>query len=231
MAESYEALEKALGLQFKNKDVLAEALTHRSYLNEAPKWPHRHNERLEFLGDAVLELAVTEKLFREFPDRPEGELTVLRAALVNYQILAQVASGMELEKHIYMSRGERGDNAKAKEVILANAMEALIGAIYLDQGFDIADAFIARFVMVNLGNVLKTKSYKDAKSELQELIQEKQKITPNYKVLGEEGPAHKKVFRVGAYIGEEKIAEGTGSSKQEAELDAAKAALQAISDK
>ncbi|MDO8516079.1 MAG: ribonuclease III [bacterium] len=225
MQESYDVLESALGAQFNNKEFLAEALTHRSYLNEAPKWPHRHNERLEFLGDAVIELAVTEKLFREFPDLPEGDLTVYRAALVNYQILARVAAGLGLESHIYMSRGERGDNAKAKEVILANAMEAVVGAIYLDQGFPAAEAFIARFVMVNLAEVLKTKSYKDAKSELQEIVQESRKITPNYKVLGEEGPAHQKVFRVGVYIGEEKVAEGSGNSKQEAELDAAKAAL------
>lgn len=202
-----------------------EALTHRSYLNENPKWHLPHNERLEFLGDAVLELAATEKLYNEFPDSPEGQLTVYRAALVNYQILAECAESIALEDYILMSRGEKMDNAKAREVILANAYEALIGAIYLDKDFKTAEKFVLDQVFVHLPKILETKSYKDAKSELQEIIQEKYKITPVYKILSETGPAHLREFVSGVFFGEERIAEGSGTSKQEAEVEAAKAAL------
>lgn len=204
---------------------MTEALTHRSYLNEFPKWPLPHNERLEYLGDAVLELLVSEELFAKFPDQPEGQLTVLRAALVNYQILARVAEEIGLQNFVMMSRGERKDTGRAREVILANAIEAVIGAFYLDQGIEKVRAFVKKFVMNNLDEVLKTKSYKDAKSELQEVIQEKLKLTPTYKVLGEEGPAHRRIFTMGAYFGGKLIAQGEGQSKQEAELEAAKNAL------
>ncbi len=220
-----DELEKNIGVTFGNKDLLTEALTHRSYLNEYPKWPLPHNERLEYLGDAVLELFVSEDLFARFPRDPEGRLTVLRAALVNYQILAKVAEGIGLQKFIMMSRGERKDTGKAREVILANAMEALIGAIYLDRGFDAAKKFTERFVMTNLAEVLATKSYKDAKSELQEVIQERLRLTPTYDVITEEGPAHRRVFTMGVYFGDSLIATGEGTSKQEAEADAAKNAL------
>lgn len=225
MASSSEALEKNIGFTFKNKDLLTEALTHRSYLNEDPRWPLPHNERLEYLGDAVLELVVSDALFRKFPTQPEGRLTVLRAALVNYQILAKVAERIGLDDFIYMSRGEKKDIGKAREVILANAMEALIGAIYLDKGIDPAHKFIDAFVMTNLDEVLKTKSYKDAKSELQELVQERFKLTPTYRLVTEEGPAHRRVFTMGVYFGDKMIAQGEGASKQDAEIDAAKNAL------
>ena len=225
MASSPEELEKNIGITFKNKDLLTEALTHRSYLNEFPRWPLPHNERLEYLGDAVLELIVSDELFRKFPTQPEGQLTVLRAALVNYQILARVAEGIGLQKFVLMSRGEKKDTGRAREVILANAIEAVIGAIYLDQGFDVARRFALHFVMTNLDEVLKTKSYKDAKSELQEAVQEKLKLTPTYRTLGETGPAHKRIFTMGVYFGEKLIAEGSGPSKQEAELEAARSAL------
>ncbi|MBU6500862.1 MAG: ribonuclease III [Patescibacteria group bacterium] len=218
-------LEKNIGVSFNNKDLLTESLTHRSYLNEYPKWPLPHNERLEFLGDAVLELVVSDELFKKFSNYPEGQLTVLRAALVNYQILAKVAEGIGLEKFILLSRGEKKDTGKAREVILANAIEAVIGAIYLDRGIDIVSSFIKKFVMTNLEMVLKTKSYKDSKSELQEIVQEKLKLTPTYSVLEESGPAHKRIFKMGAYFGEKLVADGSGASKQEAELEAAKAAL------
>ncbi|MDP2741800.1 MAG: ribonuclease III [bacterium] len=218
-------LENIIGYTFKNKDLLVEALTHRSYLNENTKWHLPHNERLEYLGDAVLELAVTESLFKKYADAPEGRMTVLRAALVNYQMLAVIGAELRLEDFILMSRGEKGGSAKAKEVILANAMEALIGALYLDGGFIVAEKFINKFVLVHLEEVLKTGSYKDAKSELQELIQEKNKITPSYGVIDEEGPAHEKQFRIGVYFGDELIAEGRGASKQEGEIEAAKSAL------
>lgn len=222
---AFDELERNIGVTFEDKDLLTEALTHRSYLNEYPKWHLPHNERLEYLGDAVLELIVSEELFAKFPKEPEGRLTVLRAALVNYQILAKVAERIRLQDFIMMSRGERKDNGKAREVILANAMEALIGAIYLDRGFAVAKKFADAFVMSNLDEVLKTKSYKDSKSELQEVIQEKLKLTPTYDVITEEGPAHKRMFTMGVYFGDKLIATGEGTSKQEAEADAAKNAL------
>ena len=205
-----EEYGKKIGVTFKNKDLIIEALTHRSYLNEYPKWRLPHNERLEYLGDAVLELIVTEAFSGNFPKQPEGQLTVLRAALVNYQILARVAEGIDLDDFILMSRGEKKDTGRAREVILANAMEALIGAIYLDQGFKKTRTFVEKFVLENLDEVLKTKSYKDAKSELQEIVQEKLKVTPTYAVLGESGPAHERRFTMGVYFGEKLIAEGEG---------------------
>lgn len=223
--EPFHAFEQRIGINFKNEPLFKEALTHRSYLNEHPDWPFPHNERLEYLGDAVLELAVTEELFKKFPKEPEGQLTVLRAALVNYQALAKVASGIGMDECILMSRGERGDTSRAREVILANAIEALIGAIYLDQGFVVVSDFIGRFVFTSLPEILKTKSYKDAKSELQEIVQDKMRLTPTYRVLEEEGPAHRREFRVGVYFGEQLMAEGRGMSKQEAETDAARNAL------
>jgi ribonuclease-3 len=222
---SPDELEKNIGITFANKDLLTEALTHRSYLNEYPRWPLPHNERLEYLGDAVLELLVSEELFKQFPTYPEGQLTVFRAALVNYQILAKVAEKIGLQKFILMSRGEKKDTGKAREVILANAMEALIGAIYLDRGFEMMRPFVKKFVMSNLEEVLKTKSYKDAKSELQEIVQEHFKLTPTYQMLEESGPAHKRIFKMGVYFGDKLIANGNGASKQEAELEAAKNAL------
>jgi ribonuclease-3 len=225
MIASSEELEKNIRITFENKDLLTEALTHRSYLNEYPRWPLPHNERLEYLGDAVLELLVSEELFKKFPSEPEGQLTVFRAALVNYQILAKVAERIGLQKFILMSRGEKKDTGKAREVILANAMEALIGAIYLDQGFEKMRPFVHEFVMSNLDGVLASKSYKDAKSELQEVVQEKMKLTPTYRMLEETGPAHKRIFTMGVYFDAKLIAEGSGPSKQEAELEAAKNAL------
>ena len=217
--------EKRLGLKFKDGDLLTEALTHRSYLNEFPKWRLPHNERLEYLGDAVLELLVTEELFKKFPKQPEGQLTVLRAALVNYQILARVAEEIGMQDFVLMSRGERKDTGRAREVILANAIEAVIGAMYLDQGLEKVRVFVKKNVMNNLDDVLESKSYKDSKSELQEIVQEKMKVTPTYNVLGEEGPAHRRTFKMGVYFGEKLIASGEGPSKQEAELEAAKNAL------
>lgn len=219
------ALEKKLGFKFKDEDLLVESLTHRSYLNEFPRWRLPHNERLEYLGDAVLELLVSEELFTKFPKQPEGQLTVLRAALVNFQILARVAERVGLRDFILMSRGERKDAGRAREVILANAIEAVIGAMYLDQGLEKVRGFVKKNVMSNLDEVLKTKSYKDAKSELQEVVQEKLKVTPNYSVLNESGPAHRRTFTMGVYFGAKLIAQGEGPSKQEAEIEAAKTAL------
>jgi len=219
-------LEQKLGIQFKNKDLLKEAITHRSYLNENPSWNLPHNERLEFLGDAVLELAVTEDLFNQYPQYPEGQLTSLRAALVNYQAIATVARDLNLGNFILLSRGEAKDVGRAREVILANAMEALLGAIYLDNGYQGAKRVIERFVInPNLDKIIEAGLYKDPKSHLQEVVQEKLKLTPTYQILEEWGPDHKKIFRMGVYFGEKLITEGEGYSKQEAEIEAAKNAL------
>jgi len=219
--------EKKAGIAYKNRNLFRESITHRSYLNENPAWPHPHNERLEFLGDAVLELAVTESLYKRYEQFPEGKLTLLRAALVNYQFLARIASDLGLEKEILMSRGESRDTGKAREVILANAMEAVVGALYLDQGFSVAQDFVERHIMPHIGEIVASQSYKDPKSRLQEVVQEKHKITPSYRVLSEDGPAHARVFRIGVYVGETLLGEGEGASKQEAEVEAARAALRA----
>lgn len=215
-------------IQFKKLELLNEALTHRSYLNENPRWPYPHNERLEFLGDAVLELAVTEFLYAEYPKEPEGWLTSLRAALVNYQMLARVAREIDLEKSIFLSRGEAKDGGKAREVILANALEALIGAIYLDRGYDISADFVKKFIFIHLEFILEQGLYKDPKSKLQEIVQEKLKVTPVYRVLQETGLDHQKTFKVGVYFSVDLIAEGAGASKQEAEVEAAKSALKTL---
>jgi len=218
------SLEKKIGFVFKNKEFLKEALTHRSYLNENPGWG-KNNERLEFLGDAVLELITSEFLFKTYPDQPEGQLTVFRAALINYQILAKVAREIDLEKYLLLSKGEAQDLGKARETILADALEALLAAIYLDQGYKSSQTFVKKFLLPHLEEILEKKLFRDAKSVLQEVVQEKFKLTPTYQVLEESGPAHQRVFRVGVYFGDKLKAEGEGSSKQEAEIDAASRAL------
>lgn len=221
-------LERIIGYNFKSRDILEEALTHRSYLNENQSWGKPHNERLEFLGDAVLELSATQFLYLAYPKEPEGRLTSIRAALVNFQMLAEVAGEINLGDFMYLSRGEARDNGRARQVILANAMEALIGAIYLDGGTEEAFKFVERFVMKHLARVMENRLYKDPKSQLQEKVQDEYKITPQYKVLDELGPDHNKVFKVAVYAGKEKLGEGAGPSKQEAEAEAAAQALKKI---
>ncbi len=218
-------LEKIIKYQFVDQDSLKEALTHRSYLNENPKWHLPHNERLEFLGDAVLELAVTEILYEQYPQYDEGQLTVFRASLVNYQQLAQISKQITLEKFLLLSKGEAKDKGRAREVILANAMEALIGALYLDGQFAAAKTFIEGFIMPALKEIVAKELYRDAKSLLQEKTQADLKLTPIYKVLSENGPDHNKLFIAGVYFKDKLIAEGRGFSKQEAEVEAAKKAL------
>ena len=220
--------ESVIDYKFNNKKLLKEALTHRSYINEMAGSGASHNERLEFLGDAVLELAVTEELFNRYPNRAEGELTPIRSALVNYQMLSLVARGINMEDFILLSRGEAKDTGRARDVILANAIEAVIGAIHLDGGFSSAKVFINRFVMIQLEDVMRKELFRDAKSFLQEKVQEKFKVTPKYKVIKETGPDHEKIFEVGVYYGEEFIAKGSGASKQDAEVEAAKRALEAL---
>ena len=218
------SLENKIKIQFKDRNFLQVALTHRSYLNENRRWELPHNERLEFLGDAVLELITTEYLYRNFPN-PEGELTNLRSALVNYKMLSEIASNLELDKYILLSRGEAKDTGRARQVILANAFESLIGAIYLDAGFEITKNFITEFVIKQLVGILSAGNILDPKSKFQELTQEKLGVTPNYKVLAEWGPDHNKNFEVGVFVNDKQIAKGTGSSKQEAEIAAAENGL------
>jgi len=219
------SLEKILAVSFKDKDMLTQALVHRSYLNENPSFPHGHNERLEFLGDAVLELVVTEFLYRTYPN-PEGELTNWRASLVNSKMLAELASELNLNDYLYLSRGEAKEvNSKARGYILANAFEAVVGAIYLDQGFKVSEEFIGRVLLPKLPYILENELYRDPKSAFQEAAQEKVGITPAYRVMDEKGPDHAKIFNIGVYLNSELVATGSGASKQEAEEAAARAAL------
>lgn len=224
----FSKLEQIIGYKFKNKDLLKESLTHRSYLNENLSWHLPHNERLEFLGDAVLELIVTEELYNRYPEYAEGPLTSLRAALVNYQMMAVVGREAGLDDMILMSRGEKKDAGRAREVILANAIEAVVGAIYLDGDYKSAKEFIIKFVMSHLEEVFKKGLYKDAKSVLQEKIQKDLKITPTYKVLKEEGPDHARIFKIGVFFDDKLIADGSGLSKQDGELEAARNALEVL---
>lgn len=217
-------LEKIIGIEFKTKDLLLQALTHRSYLNENSKWPLDHNERLEFLGDAVLELVVTEHLYRNYPN-PEGEMTNWRAALVNANMLSEISGKFNLNDFVLLSRGEAKDVGRARQYILANAVESLIGAIYLDQGYEAAKKFIDRFVLVEFERIIFQKLYRDPKSLFQEKSQEKVGITPTYNVLEEWGPDHARQFRIGVFLEKEKVAEGEGPSKQEAQQKAAEEAL------
>ncbi|MBF8280974.1 MAG: putative ribonuclease III [Candidatus Magasanikbacteria bacterium] len=214
-----------IGVHFKNPDLMTMAFVHRSYLNEHPGFGLDHNERLEFLGDAVLELIVTEHLYNSYDD-PEGELTNWRASLVNADMLAQIAADMGVEQWLYLSRGEEKDaGTKARHYILANAMEAIIGAIYLDQGWDVSKNFVHRFVIEKLPEIIATQSYIDAKSRFQEAAQEKMGVTPSYRVLEESGPDHAKNFKVGIFLEKELVAAGEGTSKQEAQMAAAREGL------
>ncbi len=215
---------QALGLTFQDERLFEEALTHRSYLNEH-KDARAHNERLEFLGDAVLELTVTHFLYMKYPSKPEGDLTAFRAALVNTFSLAESAEALGLNDMLLLSKGERRDTGRARQIILANAFEALLGAIYLDQGYDAAESFVAQHLYPKIDDVVAKRAWQDAKSRFQELAQEKRSTTPAYRTIAESGPDHDKVFTVGVFIGEEEIARGEGRSKQEAEQAAAVAAI------
>lgn len=223
-------LEERLGVRFKKRTFLETAVTHRSYLNENPGLSLEQNERLEFLGDAVLELVVTEHLYTTY-NLPEGDLTNLRAALVRGEMLAHIAAGWNLDEYLRLSRGERRDLGKARQFILANTVEAVIGALYLDQGMPAAATLIQRDVISLLPEILEKGLHIDAKSRFQELVQERFRVTPTYEVLSEIGPDHAKVFRVTVTAGTERWGEGQGSSKQEAEQAAARAALARLEDK
>ena len=209
---------------FKNKDLLQQALVHRSFINENPDFRLDHNERLEFLGDAVLEFIVTRYLYDNYPN-PEGEMTNWRAALVNAKKLAEVAEKLGINDFLLLSRGEARDIGRARHYILANALEALIGSIFLDQGVEAAGKFIEKSIINHLPEILADKSYRDAKSLFQEEAQERTGITPSYEVLDEWGPDHAKHFKVGVFLDDEKVAEGDGISKQEAQQKAAEEGL------
>lgn len=222
----FTAFEKRIGVVFNDKDLLRTSFTHRSYLNENRKSGMEHNERLEFLGDAVLELIVTEYLFEKYPDKPEGDLTSYRSALVNAVTLAGVAEGLGMNGYLLLSRGEAKDTGRARQVILANTIEAFIGALYLDQGYGATRLFVSRTLFPLTDDIVQKRIWLDAKSHFQEKAQEVAGITPSYETVKETGPDHDKHFTVAVFLGKERVAEGEGKSKQEAEQDAAKRALE-----
>lgn len=217
-------LEKNLGVEFKNKDLLKQALVHRSYINENPGFSLEHNERLEFLGDAVLELVVTEYLYRNYKEQ-EGILTSWRAALVNSNMLADFAAKLNVNDYLFLSRGESKDEGRARQYILGNTFEALMGAIYLDQGYKTAQEFIERTLLLELPRIIEEKLFVDSKSKFQEEAQERVGITPDYQVLKEWGPDHAKQFKIGVFLEKELVGQGEGPSKQSAQQAAAENAL------
>lgn len=214
-------LEEILHTTFKDKTLLKIAVTHRSFLNENRGVEHDHNERLEFLGDAVLELVVTDYLFLKYPDKAEGELTAIRAALVNTNTLSEVASRLGINDFLKLSRGEAKDMGRARQYILANAFESTVGALYLDQGYECAREFIARELLIRTEEIVTKRLWQDPKSRFQEKAQEIFGKTPTYRTLKEEGPDHDRTFTIGVFLGEDQIAQGMGRSKQEAEQAAA----------
>lgn len=227
MEHDLSKLERILGKTFADRTLLLSAVTHRSYLNEHREATQDQNERLEFLGDAVLELVVTDYLFKKYPEKPEGELTAVRAALVNTVSLSDAASKLGLNDFLLMSKGEAKDTGRARQYILANAFEACIGAIYLDQGYAAAHEFIGQQLFQKTDRIVEKRLWQDAKSRFQELSQDKTSITPTYETLSQEGPDHDRTFTIGVYLRNEKVAEGQGRSKQEAEQDAAEKAIEA----
>jgi ribonuclease-3 len=221
------AIQTLLGVQFTDTALLLSAITHRSYLNEHREATWDHNERLEFLGDAVLELVVTDYLFRQYPEKPEGELTAVRAALVNTVSLSAASEQLGINQYLLMSKGEAKDMGRARQYILANVFEACIGAIYLDQGYEAAAQFIAQRLFAKTDEIVRKRLWQDPKSRFQELAQERASITPTYETIGQTGPDHDRVFTVGVFLRHEKVAEGQGRSKQEAEQQAAERAIAA----
>lgn len=221
----FTEFEKIIELNFKDKSLLKQAFIHRSYINENKQSGLSHNERLEFLGDAVLELVITDFLFAKYPNKQEGELTAYRSALVNATTCSDIASKLEVNKYLLLSKGESKDTGRARQYILANTLEALIGAIYLDLGYETAKSFIEKNFVPLIDEIISKGSWIDAKSLFQEKAQEFDGITPSYKTLRETGPDHDKKFTVGVYVGKELVAEGSGESKQDAEQSAAREAL------
>lgn len=223
--QDYKKLEKKIGIKFKDSKLTQVAFTHKSYINEHKKEGLEHNERIEFLGDAVLELAVTRHLYEKYPNQAEGEMTSFRSALVKGTHLAEIAIELELGDYLFLSNGEEKSGGRSKNYILANTLESLIGIIYLMHGYDIAEKFIKKFVLTRLDKIIKGGFHIDSKSKFQEIAQEKESFTPNYELISEEGPDHNKKFTMGAYIKKVLVAKGTGKSKQLAEENAAYNAL------
>lgn len=221
----FSIFEKNTKILFKNKDLLKQAFIHRSYINENPKIGLAHNERLEFLGDAVLELVVTDFLYKKYTSYNEGELTSIRSALVNAVIIAEVAGELGMNNFLLLSKGESKDTGKARQYILANTYEAYLGSLYLDQGYEPSKKFIEDTLLIHTDEIVKKKLWRDAKSLVQEKAQEFLSLTPSYKVIGETGPDHDKHFTIGIYFGNELAGQGKGGSKQEAEQQAALSAL------
>ncbi len=227
---AYQQFAKdVLGVTFNNIDLLVTAFTHRSYVNEHRKTASEHNERLEFLGDAVLELVVTNYLFSNFTE-PEGILTNWRSALVRTESISAAAANNSFEPLLRLSRGERRGTERARAQILANAYESVIGALYLDQGYEAAREFITNTLLVTFQKILETGSWMDPKSHLQEVAQSKDGFTPVYRVLSEEGPDHEKIFTVGVYVNNTLKGQGSGPSKQEGQQKAAEQALMAYNE-
>lgn len=226
MQKDIKTFEESIGVHFTDTSLIRQAFTHRSYLNEHRGEAAGHNERLEFLGDAVLELISTHFLYKKFPEQDEGDLTAYRAALVNAITCAEIATGLGMNDYLLLSRGESKDNGRARQMLLANAFEALVGAIYLDQGYDAAKDFITKHLFPKIDEIVKKKLWRDAKSSFQEKAQDAENATPRYEVIRETGPDHDKQFVVGVYVKEALVAQGSGKSKQEAEQDAARAALE-----
>lgn len=224
--KDFAAFEKEIGFSFKDKQLLQTAFTHRSYLNENRDTVKEHNERLEFLGDAVLELAVTDFLYRKYPERPEGELTAFRASLVNTQSISEAATELGMNDYLLLSKGESKDTGRARQYILANTFEAFIGALYLDQEYEAARLFIERALFGKIEKIVEERLWQDAKSYFQEKTQEEFSVTPSYELVSEAGPDHDKKFIAAAMINGEAVAQGEGRSKQEAEQAAARKALE-----
>ncbi len=221
----YSQLEKRIGVKFNDTKILEQAFTHRSFLNENRHLKKEHNERLEFLGDAVLELATTDFLYKKFPQKTEGDLTALRSSLVNTNTIAEVASELGFNDFLFLSKGEAKDTGRARQYILANTFESVVGAIYLDQGFQAAEKFIDAFLFPRLDHILDKELWVDSKSKLQEIVQDKLSVTPVYETVKELGPDHNKTFTVRVQYGKDTVYEGSGKSKQEAEQKAALDAL------
>jgi len=226
MTKDFAEFEKNAGVVFKDKALLKQAFTHRSYINENRGSKLEHNERLEFLGDAVLELVITDYLYKKYPSKPEGELTSYRSALVNSTTLSNVATGLNMNEYLLLSHGESKDTGRARTYILANTFEALLGALYIDQGYDATKEFISKHIFNLIDEIVEKGSWIDSKSRFQELAQEKTGVTPAYKTIKEVGPDHDKQFTVGVYLGTQLIVSGEGASKQEAEQNAAAKGLE-----
>jgi ribonuclease-3 len=225
MEKNLNEFEKIVNHEFTDKGLLKKAFTHRSFVNEN-RGAGEHNERLEFLGDAVLELVITDYLFTKYPEETEGALTLYRAALVNTQMLSSVATKLNMNEYLLLSKGEAKDNGKARDNILANTVESVIGALYQDAGYEKAKDFIIEYISTQIEEIIEKGTWMDAKSKFQEKAQEVTSITPSYKIIRESGPDHDKKFTVGAYLDREEVAQGTGNSKQEAEQNAAKNGLE-----